>query len=128
MKSFFSIQAWKFLSRSFLLPLWGVLFIGLAGCGPSQETAELTPKEMQKKLQEALPKGFKLQEARHYMEKEGFECEMVVDGEWKKKKVARFMHCKREDGKMIKRRWDVAVVHDGDKVVSVDVRTGLVYP
>jgi hypothetical protein len=100
----------------------------MVACGPQQETAELSPKEMQKKLHDAMPKGMKLEEARHYMEKEGFKSELVVDGEWRKKKVPRFMHCTREDGQMIKRRWDVAVIHDGEHVVSVDMRTALIYP
>ncbi len=104
------------------------VLLGIVGCGPAHETEELSPKEMQSQLQKAMPKGMKLAEARQYMEKEGFQCEMVVDGEWKKKKVPRFMKCSREDGKMIKRKWDVAVMHDGDKVVNVDLRTALVYP
>jgi hypothetical protein len=104
------------------------VFLGLAACGPRQETAELTPKEMQAKLNQAMPKGTALARAREFMEKEKFDCEAIVDGEWKKKKVPRFLLCTRQDGKMIKRKWDVAVIHDGEKVLSVDMRTALVYP
>jgi hypothetical protein len=105
-----------------------VLGVFLGACESKPDTAELSPKEMQKKLQEVLPKGMKLQQAREYMEREGFACEMIANGEWRKKKVPRFMHCKREDGQMIKRRWEVAVVHDGESIVSVDVRNALIYP
>lgn len=105
-----------------------MVFLVLTACGPRQETAELTPKEMQAKLTEAIPKGTALTQAQQFMEKEGFVCEAIVDGEWRKKKVARFLRCAREDGKMIKRKWDVALIHDGEKVLSVDLRTALVYP
>lgn len=117
-------SAWAYLFRAFCC----VLLLGVAACGPRQETAELSPKEMQAKLNEAMPKGATLANAREFMEKEGFACEMVVDGEFKKKKIHRFLLCTRQDGQMIKRRWDVAVVHDGEKVLSVDMRTALVYP
>ena len=115
---------WGYFSRMMCC----VVLLGLSACGPRQETAELTPKEMQAKLNEAIPKGMEIARAQEFMEKEGFACEAVVDGEWRKKKVSRFVHCLREDGKMIKRKWDVALIHDGVKILSVDMRTALVYP
>ena len=39
-----------------------------------------------------------------------------------------YLRCIRDYGQLIKRRWDVALIHDGGRVTSVDVRALLVYP
>ncbi len=39
-----------------------------------------------------------------------------------------YLRCIRDDGQLIKRRWDVALIHEGGRVTSVDLRAALVYP
>ena len=100
-----------------------------AACGPAHKTEDVaSPKEMQQTLEKSVPKGMGLDAAKAFMEGEGFVCEDVKGGTWKGRKGLNFLHCKREDGQMIKRRWEVALMHDGRSVSSLEMRTALVYP
>lgn len=101
----------------------------LAACGPEQKTEDVaSPKEMQQMLEKSVPKGMRLDAAKAFMEREGFVCEDMKGGTWKGRKGLNFLHCKREDGQMIKRRWEVALMHDGKSVSALELRTALVYP
>ena len=101
----------------------------LAACGAEHKTEDVaSPKEMQQTLEKSVTKGMNLDAAKAFMEKEGFVCEDVKGGTWKGRKGLNFLHCKREDGQMIKRRWEVALMHDGKSVSSLEMRTALVYP
>ena len=100
-----------------------------AACGSDHKTEDVaSPKEMLQTLEKSVPKGMNLAAARAFMEGEGFVCEEVKEGTWKGKKGLNFLHCKREDGQMIKRRWEVALMNDGKSVSSLEMRTALVYP
>lgn len=113
-------------STGFLLISLTALF---AACGPEHKTEDVaSPKEMLQTLEKSVPKGTGLDAAKLFMEGEGFVCEDVKGGTWKGKKGLNFLHCKREDGQMIKRRWEVALMHDGRSVSSLEMRTALVYP
>jgi hypothetical protein len=110
------------------LPMMIVAML-LAACGPEHKTEDVaSPKEMQQTLEKSLPKGTSLEAAKVFMEGEGFVCEDVKGGTWKGRKGLNFLHCKREDGQMIKRRWEVALMHDGRSVSALEMRTALVYP
>ena len=101
----------------------------LAACGSEHKTEDVaSPKEMLQTLEKSVPKGMGLDAAKAFMEAEGFHCEDVKEGTWKGRKGLNFLHCKREDGQMIKRRWEVALMHDGRSVSSLEMRTALVYP
>ena len=100
-----------------------------AACGSDHKTEDVaSPKEMLQTLEKSVPKGMNLAAARAFMEGEGFVCEEVKEGTWKGRKGLNFLHCKREDGQMIKRRWEVALMNDGKSVSSLEMRTALVYP
>jgi hypothetical protein len=101
----------------------------LAACGSEHKTEDVaSPKEMLQTLEKSVPKGMGLDAAKAFMEGEGFHCEDVKEGTWKGRRGLNFLHCKREDGHMIKRRWEVALMHDGRSVSSLEMRTALVYP
>jgi hypothetical protein len=101
----------------------------LVSCEQAHKTEEVvSPQQMQATLEKAVPKGMALEDAKGFMESEGFVCEEVKGGTWKGKKGLTFLHCKREDGQMIKRRWEVALMHDGKTVSALEMRTALVYP
>jgi hypothetical protein len=112
--------------RGLLLTLVATFFVA---CGPDHKTEDVaSPKEMQQTLEKSVTKGMGLDAAKAFMEREGFFCEDVKGGTWKGRKGLNFLHCKREDGQMIKRRWEVALMHDGKSVSSLELRTALVYP
>ena len=101
----------------------------LVSCEKAHKTEDVvSPQQMQQTLEKSVPKGMALETAKVFMEGEGFACEEIKGGTWKGKKGLNFLHCKREDGQMIKRRWEVALMHDGRSVSSMDIRTALVYP
>ncbi len=101
----------------------------LFSCEQAHKTEEVaSPKEMQAMIEKAVPKGMALDTAKVFMEGEGFVCEEVKGGIWKGRKGLNFLHCKREDGQMIKRRWEFALMHDGRTVSDLEMRSALVYP
>ena len=118
----------KALAARFVPILLCVLFA--TGCKDNDSTAEIgSPKEMGEKLNASLPKGTPLQTAKEYMMKQGFSCEPKQDAKWKNKTHVNYLHCMREDGTPpIKRLWEAAIIHDGNNVIVVDLRSALVYP
>ena len=108
----------------------GAAMVALAACSPEHPTSEvLSSKDMATALAGSIPKGTPLATAREFMVKEGFECENVVKGKWKKQTGLTFVLCKRVDGTPpVKRIWEVALMHDGSKVTGLDLRSALVYP
>jgi hypothetical protein len=98
-------------------------------CEKEHKTEDVaSPKQMQETLEKSVPKGTALETAKVFMEGEGFVCEDIKGGTWKGRKGLNFLQCKREDGQMIKRRWEVALMHDGKTVSAMEMRTALVYP
>jgi hypothetical protein len=108
----------------------GGMMVALIACSPEHPTSEvLSSKDMATALAGTIPKGTPLTTAREFMVKEGFECENVVKGKWKKQTGVTFVLCKRVDGTPpVKRIWEVALMHDGSKVTGLDLRSALVYP
>lgn len=101
----------------------------LVSCEQAHKTEDVaSPQQMKATLEKSVTKGMALEAAKVYMEGEGFACEDIKGGTWKGRKGMNFLHCMREDGQMIKRRWEVALMHDGRTVSDLEMRTALVYP
>ena len=117
-----------FIQRALLLATLPLHF----GCDqPSANVgAELTKSsEMLKLLEPKLPAGMPLEAARTYMISQGFNVEEKKHEMFTGKGPFDFLVCIRLDGDPpIKRRWEVAVIHDSKGVSSLLCRTALVYP
>ena len=104
----------------------------LFGCdGPSADVGkELTKSsEMLKLLEPKLPAGMPLDAARTYMISHGFTVSEKKSEMFAGKGPFDFLFCIRSDGDPpIKRRWEVAVIHDSKGVSALLCRTALVYP
>jgi hypothetical protein len=99
----------------------------LAGCD-SRKTAKVSkPEEMYKAIKELVPQGTVLTVAEKTMTDEGFTVENRKDGKWKGRD-ARHLYCLREDGQIIKRRWEFALFYETQSVTGLDLKTGLVLP
>lgn len=84
---------------------------------------------MLKLLEPRLPAGIHLDAARTYMSSQGFTVEEKKSAMFTGKGPFDFLLCIRLDGDPpIKRRWEVAVVHDSKGVSFLLCRTALVYP
>ncbi len=99
----------------------------LVGCD-SRKTAKVSkPEEMYKAIKEIVPQGTALAVAEKSMTDEGFTVENRKDGKWKGRE-ARYIYCLREDGQIIKRRWEFALFYETQTVTGIDLRTGLILP
>ncbi len=113
--------------RVVMVLICGCLLLGLCGCD-SRKTAKVSkPEEMYKAIKEIVPQGTALAVAEKTMTNEGFTVEKRQDGKWKGRE-SRHLYCLREDGQIIKRRWEFALFYDTQTVTGVDLRTGLVLP
>lgn len=110
-----------------VLVFGGVFCAGLTGCD-SRKTAKVSkPEEMFKAIKEMVPQGTALAVAEKTMTEEGFTVEKRQEGKWKGRE-SRHLYCLREDGQIIKRRWEFAFFYETQTVTGVDLRTGLVLP
>ena len=101
----------------------------LAGCAQQRRSYDLeSPQQMRIQIEGVVPCGTPLKQAHEIMCQRGFSCEFVQRGKWRERRGLDYLRCIRDDGKLIKRRWDVALIHDGGRVTSVDLRAALVYP
>jgi hypothetical protein len=82
---------------------------------------------MYKAIKEIVPQGTALAVAEKSMADEGFTVENRKDGKWKGRD-ARHIYCLREDGQIIKRRWEFALFYETQTVTGIDLRTGLILP
>ena len=103
------------------------LLLVLVGCD-SRKTAKVSkPEDMYKAIKELVPVGVSLAEAQKTMTDEGFSVENRKDGQWRGK-PSRHLYCMREDGQIIKRRWEFALFYEAQSVTGLDIKTGLVLP
>lgn len=99
----------------------------LCGCD-SRKTAKVSkPEDMYKAIKEIVPQGTALAVAEKSMTEEGFTVENRKEGKWKGRE-ARYLYCLREDGQIIKRRWEFALFYETQTVTGLDLRTGLILP
>ncbi len=110
--------------------LCSVVVCLLSGCEEKKATAELNSgKEMIAALTPKVPVGTPVATAKTFMAAEGFSIEEKVKAKWKGKGPVDYLLCIRDDGQPpIKRHWEVALMHDGKAITSIDVRTALLYP
>ncbi len=116
-------------SRRSLALVWISLLALLcfSGCD-SRKTAKVSkPEEMYKAIKELVPQGTVLAVAEKTMVDEGFTVENRKDGKWKGRD-AKHLYCLREDGQIIKRRWEFAFFYETQSVTGLDLRTGLILP
>lgn len=110
------------------LIIWGWVLC-LMACAPHRRSFEVdSPQQMKLQLEQSVPRGMLLAEAHEIMRRKGFSCEQVKAGAWRQQRRVDYLRCVRDDGQMIKRRWDVAIIHNGERVTAVDLRAALVYP
>jgi hypothetical protein len=99
-------------------------------CGDEPRfTADITDADrMIKAISAQAPAGTKIEEAKRFMEREGFTCEYKSSG-WKDER-GEYLYCHRADkhSALVARVWKVAVFHADGKVAKVDANTGLVGP
>lgn len=101
----------------------------MAGCAQQRRSLEIeSPQQMRIQIEKAVPCGTPLKKAHETMCDRGFSCEFVQRGRWREQRRVDYLRCIRDDGQLIKRRWDVAIIHNGERVTSVDLRAALVYP
>lgn len=101
----------------------------LAGCAKQRRSLDVeSPQQMRIQIEGVVPCGTPLKQAHEIMCRKGFSCEFVRRGKWRERRGLDYLRCVRDDGQLIKRRWDVALIHDGERVTSVDLRAALVYP
>lgn len=117
-----------FVQRALLFAALPLLF----GCDhPSANVGQELTKcsEMLKILEPKLPTGMPLDAARPYMISQGFSVEEKKHKIFAGEGPFDFLLCIRLDGDPpIKRRWEVAVIHDSKGVSALLCRTALVYP
>jgi hypothetical protein len=115
--------------RGFLKLILGVCLLTVCACSKNEVGNETTtPAEMLSLYQSKLPIGTPVRVARELMLKEGFSVEEESRGKWKGRSGLRFLRCTRDDGKLVKRRWEFALMHDGVLISGVEMRAATVYP
>ena len=82
---------------------------------------------MKLQLEQAVARGMLLAAAHETMRRRGC-CEPVKAGVWKQWRRMDYLRRVRDDGQVIKRRWDVAIPHSEASVTAVDLRAALIYP
>ena len=114
--------------RIFYIACAGIVSV-LAGCAQQRRSLEIeSPQQMRIQIEGVVPCGTPLKQAHEAMCQKGFSCEFVQRGKWRERRGLDYLRCIRDDGQLIKRRWDVALIHDGERVTAVELRAALVYP
>lgn len=106
----------------------GVSFCFLSGCNSAPDDTDENPELMLGNYQAKIPVGTSVRNARAIMEADGFVVTESQQAKWKGKNGFTYLRCIRDDGIVIKRRWEFALMHNGQFITGVEVRPGLVYP
>ena len=106
------------------------IFLGIAGCGKEdlKGSEATTPADMLQIYKEKVDIGIPVRKARELMMADGFQVTEESGAKWRGKFVKSFLRCTRDDGQIVKRRWEIAIIHDGEAVTAVDLRSATVYP
>ena len=107
-----------------------LIVVAAPGCaGARSATREIDkPERMVQAVMNGVPIGTPVDEAQRFMEGEGFQCRREANAKFLDRGGLDYLYCNRYGGSIVKRRWQVAVVHRGGKVVEVLASTGLVNP
>jgi len=117
----------RFIARLAML-VAGVSFCFLSGCNSTPDDTDENPELMLSNYQAKIPVGTSVRNARAIMEADGFVVTETQQAKWKGKNGFTYLRCIRDDGIVIKRRWEFALMHNGQFITAVEVRPGLVYP
>lgn len=105
------------------------------GCARDKQSVRATagieePLVMKSTIAENVPKGTPLTDAQHFMEREGFKCSVTRNGSYSDRDGIDYIYCDRHDrvDAWVSRRWQIALVLEGDAVVDVFVSHGLIGP
>jgi hypothetical protein len=85
------------------------------------------PSRMVEVILTKLPVGTPIEDAQVFMEREGFKCSSSTNAAFGDRTGLDYVTCDRLEGsEPVRRRWQVAVVHQSGKVVEVLASTGLI--
>ena len=113
--------------RTTSLALIGLLVTGCFGTQPVTHGVQETIRMVQI-VTEKIPIGTPIDDARRFMELEGFEYSRKTNEPFLDRNGLDYIYCDRSDGSLIQRRWQIAVIHRDGKVSEVLASTGLVGP
>lgn len=112
--------------------LLGSVLLVAAVSGCCQVDKDQTANEMKGKLESAIPVGTSANAAEARLRERGFEVVRMTDASFVEgqhvREHADFIYGDRMDGCIVKRRWQVAAVLNGDSVSEIVVSTGLEGP
>jgi hypothetical protein len=108
---------------------WIALSGGLAcsACRDPHQDVSTPPPTMLHRYQNQIPTGTPLWKAKALLEKDGFTVSETASP-WKGRPVGPYLLAVREDGQVVKRRWEIALLRNGDSVSRVELRSATVYP
>jgi len=103
--------------------------LAASGCARSDKLSE-QPAQAAAQIQNWVPVGTSLADARHIMEQHQFKCSVMTNSSFGDLKSADFLYCdySASAGWPIIRRWQVALVLSDSKISDVRVSTGLIGP
>jgi hypothetical protein len=113
--------------RAFLASAALIAMTGCAGTRPSTRGIEEPPRMVEAVLGHA-PVGTPIDDAQRFMEREGFDCRRETNAEFLDRKGLDYIYCDRSEGGVVRRRWQVALVHRDGQITEVIASTGLVGP
>lgn len=107
-----------------------LVVVTMPGCvGPPSATRGIEePQRMVEAVVGKVPIGTSIKEAQRFMESEGFDCKLRTRAEFLDRSQIDYLDCNRDEGDLVKRRWQVALVHRDGKLVEVLSSTGLIGP
>jgi hypothetical protein len=106
--------------------------IAVGGCAHEEKLSE-QPAQAATQVQNWVPVGTSLAEAKHIMEQHHFTCSVMTNSSFGDLKAADFLYCDRRiaDNPVtpaVLRRWQVALVLSDGKISAVRVSMRLVGP
>ncbi|WP_373540308.1 hypothetical protein [Chamaesiphon sp.] len=99
------------------------------------------PDVVEREILRIIPIDSAIDGAKQMMEKNGFGCKFIKNGEFARVRTDRnapggsrqqvyrnvdYLYCDASQGFLVQRRWQLAIIHVGKQVKSVAVSTGLV--
>ncbi len=112
-----------------------LLFLGYtAACGCGPRRAADTPAAMKAALQQLIPSGTPLDQARRTMEKAGYKVTDETSASFSEEGVVHrginylYCDCTERAHLIIERRWQIALIYTGDSVSDILVSMGLTGP
>lgn len=105
---------------------FGILIVFLIGCqtGRTMNSIKLTDNEYltTQEILRHVPAGSSVNDAKHLMEKNGFECSFEGDTK------GTYLYCDihKSMDPLVTRRWQVIIRYQNENVTSISVTTGVI--